>query len=154
MVFVGSSLIANAKARRWPATTGTVIESRVLMVDISPTKKGSQWVPQAEVKFRYEVDKKFYESMNLKYGMNQIGGTHRRYAPEVAARYPVGAPLPVSYDPANPADAVSDLSPGSYAWLRVIAGLLLLSGGVYYLSSHRRETGLSHPGPADALPKL
>ncbi len=139
--FIGYSIVRSSAAQHWPTTTGTVIGSRVVMVDIGTLTgtKGSNWVPRAEVRFGYEVNGKSYESRNLKYRAGQIGATNPDYAPEVATEYPVGAIISVSYDPADPDNAVSDPFPIDHAYSKLIGGVLLLVGAACYLATHRDQ---------------
>ena len=73
IIFISYSIIKSRAALRWPVTQGAVVWSRIVMVDIG--QKGSHWIPRAQVRFRYEVNGKSYESKTLKYRASQIGAT-------------------------------------------------------------------------------
>ena len=133
VVFVGHSIAMSATAHPWPTTAGTVLDSRIVEVDYSGGSPGSHFVVLAEVRYRYEVNGKAFESENLSYSSGQIGGVHRYYPPELAAQYPVGAAIRVSYDATDPTTAVADPSLSNHAYLKLIAGIVILVGGVYYL---------------------
>jgi hypothetical protein len=125
VVLVGYSIARSTTARRWPTTTGTVLDSRVTKVNIG--KAHDNFVPRAQVRFRYEVHGTSYESKNVNF-MDS--------APELAIRYPVGAAISVSYDPTDPAHAVSDPSGPEHAYFKLIGGLIMFIAGAYYLATH------------------
>jgi hypothetical protein len=150
VVFVGHSILMSTTAQHWPTTAGTVLDSRVISVDYSGGSPGNRRVQRAEVRYRYEVNGESFESGNLHYRISHIGGDRRFYPPEVAAQYPVGVSIPVSYDPANPSNAVSDTAHASHAYLRFIGGILLLAFGATYLITHPIKTHPAHAHPAIA----
>ena len=137
MIFISYSIIKSRAALRWPVTKGGVVWSRIVMVDIG--QKGSHWIPRAQVRFRYEVNGKSYESRTLKYRANQIGATNPDYEPEVVVKYPLGAAISVSYDPADPANAISDPFPIDNAYLKLAGSVLVFFCGTFYLARHRNN---------------
>jgi hypothetical protein len=127
-----------------------VIASQVIRVDVSGGSPGTHIIQQAAVRYRYELSGQTYESDNLKFGSSQIGGRQRVSPANAAARYPIGATIPVSYDPANPANAVSDTSISFYTYSSFLIGTLLLVGGAFYLRAQRNMPDRSALTPANA----
>lgn len=139
VVFDGHSIAKSTAAQRWPTTAGVVLKSQVLWADYSAGRPGTHQVQRAEVRFRYEVNGKPFESENLSFVSGQIGGVRRFYPPEFAGKYPVGASIRVSYNPADPSDAAVDTSYRDFGFLRLAGGIVLLVGGVYYLFAHGKR---------------
>lgn len=129
VLFVGHYIAKTTAAQRWPTTMATVIESRILEVEISENESG----PQSQVRYRYYVNDKPFECDLLRYSMSQFGGTAHYYPTQAAAQHPVGAAIRISYNPADPADAVSDPSQSRSAYPTFIVGLVLSVGGIWYL---------------------
>jgi hypothetical protein len=162
LAFVGHYLYACMEARQWPTTRGTVIESHVVKVDVSGNRPGNSKIDRAQVKFRYEVGGNPFESDNLRFSTDQVGGVKHYYPPEVAPRFPVGTVITVAYDPTDPASAVSEIIIDNSAYAKMIAGVLMFVGGAGYLATHRLNNSASgvidetNPqfGSADPKPAL
>ena len=135
VIFSGHTLFSNYNARRWPTTTGTVVTSCIVMVEVG-NSRSTQMVPRAEVKFQYAVAGETYESDHLSYTGTGIGATRNAYPPGWQKDYPAGKTVRVAYNPAQPANAVVDLSHDPY--LPFIGGvILLLIYGCYLFRFHR-----------------
>lgn len=84
-------------AQGWPAASGVVLTSEV-------GDDGGESGLYVRVVYRYEVGGRVYENSRLavavEYGVQNLPALER-----MAARFPVGAEVPVYYDPHNPADS-------------------------------------------------
>ncbi|RKH73412.1 DUF3592 domain-containing protein [Corallococcus aberystwythensis] len=99
-----ANMVRQVQAERWPSVPGTITRSEVEAVRSS--KGGTTYGPK--VAYRYSVDGQRYE-----------GGTDRsaawrtsnpRDAERQVARFPIGATVPVYYQPGKPSETV--LQPG------------------------------------------
>lgn len=90
----------------WPVVEGAVVESRLRLWRSSGPSNATERV--ARVVFTYEVNRRRYAADTPEWAI--IGAGWGADAEGVVARYPRGARVPVSYDPANPYRAV--LRPG------------------------------------------
>lgn len=110
-----------AASRKWPSTSGVVTSSEVATYK---TKVGDRFM--AKVAYDYNVRDTSYVGDQLRFG-NYAGARARAEAD--AARYKVGTPVEVHYDPAKPQTSV--LEPGADAFstgglvLAITGGLLL-----------------------------
>lgn len=95
------------KARRWPA-----IEGKVIVSDVQPRKNkpgdpgynfhDTEVANEPRVEYEFQVAGKTYRGRRI-----TIGEKTAAFELEgILARYPVGAPVTVYYDPANPETAV------------------------------------------------
>lgn len=97
----------------WPSTTGTVQTSRI------ETRSGSDGSTDYPiVTYSYKVMGQDYQGSRIAPGM-EVGGSG---AAGVIARYPIGAQVPVYYDPQNPSDAVLEKKAPAQLWLWIILG--------------------------------
>lgn len=101
------SLLAIARgyaSNRWPQTTGTILESRVE----EHVNTAGQLLFFPQVRYRYRVGGKEYESTNIQFPTRTSAS--RRRAEVLVAKYLVTASVPVSYLSRKP--CVSVLEPG------------------------------------------
>jgi len=92
-------------ATAWPTTTATITSSKV--VEHIGSKGGRTYEPVVE--YTYSISGRKLHGQRL--WINPVLPDHSRSnAQSVAARYPVGASVPVSVDPGNPAESM--LQPG------------------------------------------
>ena len=91
---------ARASAR-WPTVAGTITASR-LAVELD--KDGDEKY-RADVRFAYRVGGREFEGSNVKWGWSALYAWRSRAAAALAP-YPVGKPVTVHYDPAQPMTAV------------------------------------------------
>jgi Protein of unknown function (DUF3592) len=136
IVLAAHAMVSNAVAGNWPTTDGTVISSRVVIADIGGGGSrgghgsGSRDVNAAEVRFRYDLNGHHYESEHLSYASNP-------YPPELAAKYPTGAVVRVYYNPADPSEAVVDMSSSGVHTL--LLGIAMLAAYACYLWFARKR---------------
>jgi hypothetical protein len=105
----------------WPRVEGVITTS-------AASEGENGWA--ADVRYRYQVDGKSLESDRTEW-IGAQKGLKKGEATDVVARYPVGKQVIVSYNPADPADAVLDVP--TSAWfiqLFGVIGLVLLVIGI------------------------
>jgi hypothetical protein len=129
LVFSGYTIYRNRVARQWPVTDGRVVESRVVLRRVGDPSKGNAKEPRAAVRFAYAVGGRQYVSSNVSYA-HGMGATSPVFDPSYAVAFPEGAAVRVAYDPADPAEAVIDVSHDPYGTLAV--GAVLAVGFVGY----------------------
>tara|TARA_R110002124_G_scaffold8843_7_gene46267 strand:- start:64 stop:528 length:465 start_codon:yes stop_codon:yes gene_type:complete len=119
-------------AAHWPTVTGTVTASRYEETADTTTDGDTHVRYFANVAYRYAVGDRTYSSERIAFhGID----THSRLVDVQAIidRYPVGAAVPVHYNPAVPGEAVLEVRrPGPVTPVLVtLFGLLMLVGGVW-----------------------
>lgn len=106
MAYFAWSGAENARASEsWPVVSGTVTESFVDVIEDSEGSDGHQPI----VRYRYEVDGERYRSSRIAFGAHN--NADKGSAERTVARYPVGEPADVAYDPDDHGRAV--LEPGN-----------------------------------------
>ena len=88
-------------SHHWPTTEGTVVSAQV----VRPSGKSTKYI--AEIGYTYQVGGKEYSSKNFR--ATSARGTSG-WAKQVVEQHPVGAMVPVHYNPNKPEDAV--IEPG------------------------------------------
>ena len=108
----------------WPTVQGEITKSYLLEQE----EEGTYF---ARVEYRYVVDDYLYEGNRVNFGGD--GGTNREAFAAIVARYEVGAPVAVYYDPDDPNSAVLD--PGLSFWWFMFAcgGIFLVLLVIVYL---------------------
>jgi hypothetical protein len=112
------------KGRSWPTTPGKVLERRV---GEPMGTRGRTFLPV--VKYSYVVDGKEYTNDQV-YLIKRSGGMHDKMQ-RLVDSFP--DPVPVHYDPANPASSYLISNPTSTSWLLVGFGALALLLGLAQL---------------------
>lgn len=104
VLLVAGFLIARApgKSNDWLTATGQILASTI---NYRRDSHGSR-TAYPLVMYVYQVDGKQYQSQRIYFG-GEIGGSAMT---GVIKKYPVGAEVPVYYNPQNPADAVLERS--------------------------------------------
>lgn len=103
-VFLGIIYFIRRKVSQvsaWPSTQGVISSSSV---EARASEDGYTDYPV--VRYSYQVGGQAHKSSRIAPGM-EVGGSG---AHKVAARYAMGAPVTVYYNPQNPADAVLEKS--------------------------------------------
>lgn len=115
------------RARRWPGVLGRVTRAELVRVSLGARV---QWRP--EVAVAYEVDGRAYSTGTLHPLDREAGETATTHARAAALlrRFPPGAPAAVTYDPADPADAL--LVPEGWGGVAAtaVAGAVFLAAGL------------------------
>ncbi len=103
--------------RSWPSVPGRILERGVG----SPMKAhGRSYLPH--VKYRYTVDGTDYTNDQV-YAVGSVGGYRERVQKLVDG---LPDPLPVRYDPQDPARSFLLLNPGWIAWLSLAFGVFAI----------------------------
>lgn len=112
LVAVGAGMVHTAwtgttdarDSEAWPTVSGSVIES---YVDIDEKSDGADSYDPV-VRYTYSVDDEDFEGSRVAFGQHDAGD--RGGVERTVARYPVGEPVDVAYDPEDPGRSV--LEPG------------------------------------------
>lgn len=110
------------RGRSWPTTQGKVLERRV--GEPMGTSRGRSFIPV--VKYTYVVDGKEYTNDQV-YLIKRSGGMHDKMQ-KLVDSFP--DPVPVHYNPKNPAESYLISNPTSTSWLLVGFGALALLLGL------------------------
>jgi hypothetical protein len=139
--------------RGWPAISGTLAQAELLEEQVH-TETGVQIRYIPVLRYNYEVDGRQFAGSRLGIAPSDIG------SPEEAAafryRYKPESTIRVYYDPYQPDQAFLDRSLPGYIYPSVIAGAVLLIGGIYgILAGIRRRIHLRRNPiyPAHRIPK-
>lgn len=118
-------------AQDWPFVAGKVVVSRVERSTDGDSGDGGTHRSYAPViEYAYEVAGNTYRSRQVKLGFTSSGS--ESWAKRVAAKYPVGGPVEVHYDPANPGIAALD-NPTGLTWLAFGVAVMLFGFSAYAL---------------------
>jgi hypothetical protein len=118
----------------WPTVMGKIIGAHVdtaVVDNITETDERGRVRPDdevtaARVRYAYRVGNRGYQSTRLYLGRPVFSGSPRAAA-AVVAKYPPNAPVPVYYNPANPAEAM--LEPLNFANANLALAVALGFGG-------------------------
>jgi hypothetical protein len=127
LVFVLKALAAWRQAgasQSWPSTTGTVLSASIARSPRRGTTGGGSFYPV--VTYEYTVNGQRLMGNRISFGA-QMGSGIRSWAESRAANYPVGNPVPVYYNPANPTDAVLERSASGGWGNLLIVGVLVVA---------------------------
>jgi hypothetical protein len=99
-LLVGALVAARTpgKSNHWPSTTGQILTSMIQY----RRKSGGGHSPYSVVIYTYQVASQPYQSQRIYFGV-PVGGSAMT---GVIKKYPMGAQVPVYYNPENPAEAV------------------------------------------------
>jgi hypothetical protein len=104
------------KSNHWPTATGQILAST-----ITYRRSGGSRAAYPVVMYAYQVEGKQYQSQRIYFG-SAVGGSAMT---GVIKKYPVGAQVPVYYNPQNPADAVLERS-SPMAKMLVFIGVIMI----------------------------
>ena len=134
VVYGGAQIVRALRARRWPSVDGEYAGTRLVHRNVGGAADGAD--DYAYVAYRYQVAGRPYRNDRLRFGPQVVPSSSvPSFDPEprdaagrarLAARFPVGAPVRVFYNPRNPADSVLHPSPSAAVW--VILGTALVFG--------------------------
>jgi hypothetical protein len=115
----------------WPRVEGRVVRTEV-RVDVSQRRGSARRGARryyAVVTYQYEVGGATYTSSRYALGETSEKYQERADAQAVAAGFRKGQPIPVYYDPADPASAVLEAGAGFGAWAPLVLSFLFLGVG-------------------------
>lgn len=131
LALIGGSVMGykTLRVRRWPATTGQMLEKEVVYSD-KPVASNRATRYEVKLRYRYKVADKAYVSTNYR---PTVEITRKHEAQKVIDS--LGDEVTVYYNPSNPAEAY--LSTNSLAWsiLAFIVGVFCTLIGVAKLVS-------------------
>ena len=110
-VYWGKPTFEKAQAsKNWPTVSGVVKTSEVTVSETRDRKKRStMYTP--EIAFTYDIDGRSYVSSQI--GVSSgWSSSNSSSAYQLTNKYPVGEPVVVAYDPANPSFAVLETGAG------------------------------------------
>ncbi|HVW21819.1 MAG TPA: DUF3592 domain-containing protein [Opitutaceae bacterium] len=130
LIFWGAQTVRLAYCSvRWPTATATILSSRVRA---SRGQRRTSYRP--DIRYEYEVEGRAYPGSRVAFG----GPWEHDAAAQAVRRYPPGADVPVSYDPAEPARSVLEPGAGAGVWVNPGSGLLLLALAGFFLRAAPR----------------
>jgi hypothetical protein len=113
-VFTLSEALYAHASEHWPRTLGSIVTSRV-----SVEYDGDGPIYDADIRYRYVVDGHEYTCDRVRFG-GFWSFSWRRAADTFTERFPVGAPVTVAYDPAQPSRGVLEPGRAGQAYLKVL----------------------------------
>jgi hypothetical protein len=109
-------------AAGWPSTRARIIKSRPRAVHQRRSGEVTQIVNVPDVEYEFSLGDRVIRGTRI--GIGEVTDTE-----EALNRYPVGATVPVYYDPKNPQEAVLERDPPvPVVWLYLIAATVLIAG--------------------------
>jgi hypothetical protein len=126
IVFGFAATRTPGKSKDWPTVTGQVLASTITYRSGS---RGSR-SPYPFVMYTYQVAGQQYQSQRIYFG-SEVGGSAMT---GVIKKYPIGAQIPVYYNPQNPADAVLEhSSPASKVLIWIGLILIAVAAATYFM---------------------
>jgi hypothetical protein len=116
-------------SEHWPRTLGSIVTSGV---SVEHDVDGRRYA--AGIRYRYVVDGHEYTGDRVRFG-SFLSFAWRRSAGTLAKRFPAGAPVTVTYDPANPSRGVLEPGLGGQAYLNVLIFAVFVAG-VWAIVAH------------------
>jgi hypothetical protein len=125
-MLVAGFLMARTPGRSndWPTAVGQILASTINY----RRRSGGGHTPYPLVMYTYQVEGRQYQSQRIYFG-GAIGGSAMM---GVVKKYPVGAEVPVYYNPQNPADAVLERSIPMAKMLGLIGVIMIATAAVTY----------------------
>ena len=127
----------------WPTAEGKILATSV-RTERRSMNQGSFEVYMPVARYAYSVAGTAYEGSVIRPGTDQFGYSKTEEAQAQADKYPLGATVPVRYDPANPSAAV--LETAEYGSGRnIFAGIISLAiGAVLFYVGVATSTMATH----------
>jgi len=132
--FVVAGLVSKQRAKAassWPNTQGVIIKSELIRhVSRSSGIQSTSYIPDLE--YQYTVMGQVFTGKRLSFGTKNF--TYEQ-SQEIAAKYPVGAKVPVYYNPNKSPDSILEMSPRGTGTLIIIGIVPIVLGVVLFLLS-------------------
>ncbi len=128
-----NGIVRSNRASRWSTTDARVVVSHLVAVDNPTDNRTATTTMRAEISYQYQVGDRAFQSNVVNYFHGQIGGGRQPYDAKMHDLYSAGQIVRISYDPANPSDAVIDSRTPTNAIVQLVAGSALFLGDVLYL---------------------
>lgn len=107
--------------KSWSQTTGHILQSYV-----GRRSSNHSSAYYAEILYEYVVDGRRYQSTQVRPGI-EIGFGARSIPQQMVDRFPVGATVPVFFDPTNPTQSVLEQTPSSGNKVLMFAIFLIIA---------------------------
>jgi Protein of unknown function (DUF3592) len=124
-------LLKSLRARYWPTAQGTILDSRV-----REAQDDGATVYDAHILYEYSVNGVKLRSDVWRLGVGR--SSFMGFAKRAVAKYPIGAPVMVYFNPDKPTDAM--LETGNASWAFFVFGLAFFLGGanavIHLLQNH------------------
>jgi hypothetical protein len=124
LFFGGRSVLRAWQSQRWPTTHGVVVYGTTdKSQSVTTNDNDEEFVSTtygARVVYRYEVDGRRHYSNTRTFG--QLAGSDSEWVSRIAAMYPLGREVTVSYRPDDPDIATVETGIASEAWWMPGAG--------------------------------
>jgi hypothetical protein len=127
LLLVGWNVRKARRARHWRQTTGRIISAEVKVTNV--LSDGDANIDVAAT-FAYTVHGRDYVGDRLALFTMQTRYSSKARASRERRRLPPGTEIPVWYDPANPADAVSNRDMPRGWWFAGVIGALMFFGAL------------------------
>jgi hypothetical protein len=124
LFFGGRSVLRGWQSQSWPTTRGVIVYGTVdKSQSVTTTSDDEEFVSTtsgARIVYRFEVNGRQHYSNTRTFG--QLAGADSEWASRIAARYPLGREVTVSYRPDAPDIATVETGVASEAWWAPGAG--------------------------------
>jgi hypothetical protein len=121
---IAAWMFRSARMRsRWPTVGGAVTGGRIRQKASGVGDEESvTYVPIVE--YQYQISSAVYSGAGI--GFSETGYGSVKKAEKILARYAVGTPVEVHYNPAKPGEAFLESSGSIVAWIMLAVGVLIL----------------------------
>lgn len=153
--FIGTS----TEARSWPAVEGRVLSTTVkVSIMQTPRSTGKARENPREyypvIRYSWIVDGIEYTGERYRLGTTHEKYKKREQAQAAAARFAVGSPITVYYDPADPGEAVLETAISPAVYVPLILGLVFLGTGGLLWRYRQAVTAAIASGKAEPVDPL
>jgi hypothetical protein len=128
----GNAISQSLGARAWPITAGVVHESDARWIAGHYRLAAPIWSYQLHLRYAYRVAGKEYIGTRASFGGWGEVELNNPFAAALAHALPVGAVVPVHYDPRDPTRSVLEPRARASAWIALLAGIGLAMVGRRY----------------------
>ena len=127
LAIYGVDLVREARAAAaWPTAPGRITAATTERLERNKTADLSSHA--AVVHYEFTVAGRTYEGSRLRF--TPVNFSTLPQAESFLSAYPVGASVPVHYDPADPRRSVLDAQPTGREWLYVLGGVVFCGVGL------------------------
>jgi len=140
LYFGVDALMKGYESRQWPSVQGQISKSYIdrQLKNRSDTM-GSSIRYVARIGYTYRIDGKIYYCNTIGFGKNEYSSQKRSKTKKYLKRYPMGKPVMVYYNPADPHSAVLKAGITGGALLILIIGFFFVLAGVAGFIAYRNH---------------
>jgi Protein of unknown function (DUF3592) len=118
LIAYGIYLIYRADASTsWPTAPGLITRSEVIPTETDRKRS------EVHIEFKYVVEDREHRSNQYRFGADRTAS--HAHANRIIAKYPLGSPVIVAYNPADPDDAVIEAGDALFGYLFCALGVTL-----------------------------